>query len=315
MPQRPIARLPLLAALAFALALSAVAAPARAAKPSLKPNDLESPHRLERHRRRDHSHRRHQVGARGLALHGLRAGGGLRRGRRHPRRRSSRTATTRSPRARPRRRPRRWPQLIGSWWSTGRVPRRHSTPSLATSLAEVRDGKAKTNGVAFGRAVAEHLIAVRSTDGRGAAVSFTEPPAPGSLAPDPAGQRPVPGAVVRWRHPADGAQRCPVRPGSAAEPHLRGVHAGLHRGEGVRSADRIVAQPGPDGDRALLLRRPGPAVQLRAARPGHRARTRPRGDRAAAGRRQHERRRRAHRGLVREAEVPLLAAGHGDPPR
>jgi hypothetical protein len=62
--------------------------------------------------------------------------------------------------------------------------------SLAASLAEVRDGKAKINGVAFGRAVAEHLIAVRSTDHRGAAVSFTEPPAPGIWRPTPPGNAP-----------------------------------------------------------------------------------------------------------------------------
>jgi hypothetical protein len=66
---------------------------------------------------------------------------------------------------------------------------------LAASLAEVRDGKAKTNGVAFGKAVAEHLIALRSTDHRGAAVSYTATPTAGIWRPTPPGNAPF---QVAW---------------------------------------------------------------------------------------------------------------------
>jgi hypothetical protein len=56
---------------------------------------------------------------------------------------------------------------------------------LATSLAAVADGAAKTQGVAFGERVAQHLIDLRAHDGRYAAVEFTTPPGPGVWRPTP----------------------------------------------------------------------------------------------------------------------------------
>ena len=52
--------------------------------------------------------------------------------------------------------------------------------AMATSLAELRGGKAVENGVAYGHAVADNLIAERANDGRYAPVTFDTPPAPGS---------------------------------------------------------------------------------------------------------------------------------------
>lgn len=43
----------------------------------------------------------------------------------------------------------------------------------ATSLAQIPDGKAKTNGIAFGIRAADNLIALRAHDGRDAPIFFT----------------------------------------------------------------------------------------------------------------------------------------------
>lgn len=51
--------------------------------------------------------------------------------------------------------------------------------AYSSSLAEIPDGKAKANGVAFGLRAANNLIALRAHDGRDAPISFTRPPAPG----------------------------------------------------------------------------------------------------------------------------------------
>jgi hypothetical protein len=51
--------------------------------------------------------------------------------------------------------------------------------AYANSLANIRDGKAKTRGIAFGTLAADDLIAMRAKDGRNAPVQFTQPPAPG----------------------------------------------------------------------------------------------------------------------------------------
>ena len=57
--------------------------------------------------------------------------------------------------------------------------------ALATSLADIPDGRAKADGVAFGERVAGKLIALRVNDGRNAPVSFTKPSAPGVWRPTP----------------------------------------------------------------------------------------------------------------------------------
>jgi hypothetical protein len=57
----------------------------------------------------------------------------------------------------------------------------------ATSLAQIPDGKAKTNGIAFGIRAADNLIALRAHDGRDAPIFFTQPPAPGVWRPTPPG--------------------------------------------------------------------------------------------------------------------------------
>jgi hypothetical protein len=57
----------------------------------------------------------------------------------------------------------------------------------ATSLAQIPDGKAKTNGIAFGTRAADNLIVLRAHDGRDAPIFFTQPPAPGVWRPTPPG--------------------------------------------------------------------------------------------------------------------------------
>ena len=55
----------------------------------------------------------------------------------------------------------------------------------ATSLAQIPDGMAKTQGIAFGTRAADDLIRQRAHDGRNADIQFTQPPAPGVWRPTP----------------------------------------------------------------------------------------------------------------------------------
>jgi len=57
--------------------------------------------------------------------------------------------------------------------------------AYANSLAEIPDGKAKTNGINFGVLAANNLIALRANDGRDAPILFTQPAAPGVWRPTP----------------------------------------------------------------------------------------------------------------------------------
>jgi len=59
--------------------------------------------------------------------------------------------------------------------------------ALATSLASIPDGWAKTQGVEFGTDVANNLIRLRRNDGRNAPIYFTKTPAPGVWRPTPPG--------------------------------------------------------------------------------------------------------------------------------
>src|SRR5215471_2962472 len=61
----------------------------------------------------------------------------------------------------------------------------------ATSLAQVPDGPAKTNGIAFGTRTAGNLIRQRADDGRNAPIFFTQPPAPGVWRPTPPANLPM----------------------------------------------------------------------------------------------------------------------------
>jgi hypothetical protein len=55
----------------------------------------------------------------------------------------------------------------------------------AASLAQIPDGRAKSQGVAFGTRAAGSLIRQRAHDGRNAPIFFTQPPAPGVWRPTP----------------------------------------------------------------------------------------------------------------------------------
>ena len=67
--------------------------------------------------------------------------------------------------------------------------------ALATSLAGIPDGAAKTNGVAFGEQAAQNLIDLRAHDGRNAAVLFTKLEGPGVWRPTPPAFAPM---AVPW---------------------------------------------------------------------------------------------------------------------
>jgi hypothetical protein len=56
---------------------------------------------------------------------------------------------------------------------------------LATSLAQIPDGSAKSDGIAFGARAADNLIRLRAHDGRNAPILFTQQPAPGVWRPTP----------------------------------------------------------------------------------------------------------------------------------
>ena len=55
----------------------------------------------------------------------------------------------------------------------------------AASLVQIPDGRAKTQGIAFGTRAAGSLIRLRAHDGRNAPIFFTQPPAPGVWRPTP----------------------------------------------------------------------------------------------------------------------------------
>ncbi|MFF8289644.1 vanadium-dependent haloperoxidase [Streptomyces sp. NPDC016309] len=71
----------------------------------------------------------------------------------------------------------------------------------AASLARVPDGRAEDEGVAFGERAADHLLALRAGDGRGAAVPFPARPAPGVWRPTPPGGRPFDSAWLARLRP------------------------------------------------------------------------------------------------------------------
>jgi hypothetical protein len=66
----------------------------------------------------------------------------------------------------------------------------------AASLAQLPDGKAKTQGIAFGNRAADNLIRLRANDGRNdASILFTQPPAPGVWRPTPPAFAPM---ITPW---------------------------------------------------------------------------------------------------------------------
>lgn len=61
----------------------------------------------------------------------------------------------------------------------------------AESLARIPDGRAKTNGLAYGTRVADNLIRLRADDGRNAPIQFDKTPAPGVWRPTPPAMLPM----------------------------------------------------------------------------------------------------------------------------
>jgi hypothetical protein len=64
--------------------------------------------------------------------------------------------------------------------------------AYAASLAQISDGKAKVQGIAFGIRAADHLIRLRANDGRNdESIQFTPAPTPGVWRPTPPGNLPM----------------------------------------------------------------------------------------------------------------------------
>ena len=92
--------------------------------------------------------------------------------------------------------------------------------AYASSLAQIPDGKAKTNGIAFGIRAADNLIALRANDGRDAPIFFTQPPAPGVWRPTPPGFLSMLDPWLGFVTPLLVKSAVPVRTAAAASAHL-----------------------------------------------------------------------------------------------
>ncbi|MFJ8468514.1 vanadium-dependent haloperoxidase [Streptomyces swartbergensis] len=68
--------------------------------------------------------------------------------------------------------------------------------ALTDTLAQIPDGEAEDQGVAFGELAADHIIDLRRDDGRGASVPFPARPRPGVWRPTPPGQTPFTSAWI-----------------------------------------------------------------------------------------------------------------------
>jgi len=83
--------------------------------------------------------------------------------------------------------------------------------AYAATLATIPDGKAKSDGIAFGVRAADAVIAARVDDGRNAPILFTRPPAPGVWRPTPPPAASDGRSLAGRRHSTGGAQWRPVR--------------------------------------------------------------------------------------------------------
>jgi hypothetical protein len=85
--------------------------------------------------------------------------------------------------------------------------------ALATSLAYVRDGRAKDNGVAIGKEAADAVLALRANDGRNAGGTFTTSGGVGVWVPTPPGFLPALTPWVRFITPWTMTSPSQFRPG------------------------------------------------------------------------------------------------------
>ena len=93
------------------------------------------------------------------------------------------------------------------------------------SLADIPDGRAKTNGIAVGRFVAEQTLISRVTDGANAVVNYTPGTAPGDWRPAPPAFAPA--QTPQWPDVTpfalhSGSQFRPPPPPALGSPAVRG---------------------------------------------------------------------------------------------
>ena len=104
----------------------------------------------------------------------------------------------------------------------------------AASLAQIPDGMAKTQGIAFGTRAADSLIRLRAHDGRNAPIFFTQPPAPGVWRPTPPLFLPMSAPWLGFVTPLLVHSATQFAPRAAAGAHLGPLHPRLQRGQGAR---------------------------------------------------------------------------------
>jgi hypothetical protein len=92
---------------------------------------------------------------------------------------------------------------------SGMLPANQATynAALANSLSSVPDGPGKTAGIELGNTVGAAILALRSTDGAGAMVSYTPGTNPGQWRPTPTANAPA--AAPQWANVAPWAMTSP----------------------------------------------------------------------------------------------------------
>ena len=101
---------------------------------------------------------------------------------------------------------------------------------LATSLGQIPDGLPKAQGIRYGERAVERLVELRENDGRGAAITFDEPPAAGVWRPDADGDASVLRPVVGSGGAVRNGLFQPVPTGSAACDLVHSLRRGVQRG-------------------------------------------------------------------------------------
>jgi hypothetical protein len=187
--------------------------------------------------------------------------------------------------------------------------------ALTASLAEIRDGRAKKQGIRYGERAADRIIKLRANDGRFAPVTF-DPPVP----LQPGVWRPTPPAFAPFFDPWIAKMRPLLlksprqfRPGPPPALTSRRYTEDFNEVKAVGSATSTVRTPEQTATAQFIAGEHVPARQLVAAGlgcptpPGHQRQCTP----VCGG--CHGRDRWRNHVLGLQVEVWLLAAGHRDP--
>jgi hypothetical protein len=114
-----------------------------------------------------------------------------------------------------------------------------------SALAGVPDGQAKTDGIALGRSVAEHVLIARTTDGANAVVNYIPGTAPGDWRPTPSAFAPA--QTPQWPDVTpfalkSGSQFRPGPPPALTSPEYTAAFNEVKDLGSVNSTDRTAQQ-------------------------------------------------------------------------